>query len=75
MALNPNMEDTTTFYISRQLDLESISLTSLSRGISFGGNWFTDAMTLSRSLAANNLLIVTFRDSHYICALRPWWTM
>ena len=54
MALNPNMEgDTTTFYISRQLDLESISLTSLSRGISFGGELeFADAMTLSRSLAA-----------------------
>ena len=67
MALNPNMEgDTTTFYISRQLDLESISLTSLSRGISFGGELeFADAMTLSRLLPLDNLLIVTFRDSHY----------
>lgn len=52
MALNPNMEgDTTVFYISRRLKEKNIKITSLARGVSFGGELeYTDELTLARSL-------------------------
>jgi recombination protein RecR len=56
MALNPTIEgDTTTFYIASQVGkrLSDVRITSIARGISFGGELeYTDEITLARSLAA-----------------------
>jgi recombination protein RecR len=53
MALNPTMEgDTTIFYISKQLQNSAIKITSIARGIAFGGELeYVDEYTLARSLA------------------------
>ncbi len=53
MALNPTMEgDTTIFYISRQLENTGIKITTLARGVAFGGDLeYVDDLTLARSLA------------------------
>lgn len=52
MALNPTMEgDTTIFYISRKVQHLPVKITTIARGISFGGELeYTDEMTLARSL-------------------------
>jgi recombination protein RecR len=52
MALNPTMEgDTTIFYISKQLYPREIKITSIARGIAFGGELeYVDEFTLGRSL-------------------------
>ncbi len=55
LALSPTMEgDTTNFYLSRQLsEYESLKITTLARGVSFGGELeYVDEVTLARSLAA-----------------------
>jgi recombination protein RecR len=54
MALNPTMEgDTTIFYISKRLKDTSVTITSIARGISFGGELeYVDELTLARSIAA-----------------------
>ncbi len=51
IALNPTLEgDTTTYYISKLVN-KSVSLTTLSRGIAFGGELeYADDMTLAKSL-------------------------
>lgn len=51
-ALNPNIQgDTTLFYISRQLKDVSIKITTIARGIAFGGELeYADEMTLARSI-------------------------
>ncbi|MEZ4886716.1 MAG: recombination mediator RecR [Chitinophagales bacterium] len=53
MALNPTMEgDTTIFYISKRLRDEKIRITSIARGIAFGGELeYVDELTLARSIA------------------------
>jgi recombination protein RecR len=53
MALNPTMEgDTTIYYISKQLQPRDIKITSIARGIAFGGELeYVDEITLGRSLA------------------------
>jgi len=53
MALNPTMEgDTTIYYISKQLHPREIKITSIARGIAFGGELeYVDEFTLGRSLA------------------------
>jgi recombination protein RecR len=53
MALNPTIEgDTTIFYISKKLRDLNVQITSIARGISFGGELeYTDEMTLARSIA------------------------
>lgn len=55
LALNPTIEgDTTAFYISGQINKNNIQvkLSSIARGISFGGELeYTDEITLARSLA------------------------
>ena len=53
MALNPTMEgDTTIFYISKHLPNPEIKITSIARGIAFGGELeYVDEYTLARSLA------------------------
>lgn len=54
MALNPTMEgDTTIFYLSKRLRDTGIHITSIARGISFGGELeYVDELTLARSIAA-----------------------
>lgn len=53
MALNPTMEgDTTIYYISKQLQSKELKITSIARGIAFGGELeYVDEITLGRSLA------------------------
>ncbi|MBS1596012.1 MAG: recombination protein RecR [Bacteroidetes bacterium] len=53
MALSPTIEgDTTIFYISRKLKDYEVQITSIARGVSFGGELeYTDELTLGRSIA------------------------
>jgi len=53
MALNPNIEgDTTVFYITKKITNKNLKITTIARGISFGGELeYTDELTLARSLA------------------------
>lgn len=53
MALSPTMEgDTTIFYISKNLIKSPVKITTIARGVSFGGELeYTDELTLSRSIA------------------------
>ena len=53
MALSPTIEgDTTVFYISKQLHNSSVKITTIARGISFGGELeYADEMTLAKSIA------------------------
>ena len=52
-ALNPNIQgDTTIYYIQRRLGQTTCKVTTIARGISFGGELeFADEMTLARSIA------------------------
>lgn len=52
-ALNANVQgDTTVYYISKKLRGLPVKITTISRGISFGGELeYADEMTLARSLA------------------------
>ena len=52
-ALNPNIQgDTTIYYIQRKLGQGNCKVTTIARGISFGGELeFADEMTLARSIA------------------------
>ncbi|MCD6064566.1 MAG: recR [Flavipsychrobacter sp.] len=53
MALSPTIEgDTTVYYIARQLQQFPISITTIARGIAFGGELeYADEMTLAKSIA------------------------
>ncbi len=53
MALSPTIEgDTTVYYISRQVKDLPVSITTIARGISFGGELeYADEMTLAKSIA------------------------
>ena len=64
-ALNPNIQgDTTVYYISRKLKDASIKITTIARGISFGGELeYADEMTLAKSIS-NRIPI-----EHYINAI------
>jgi recombination protein RecR len=52
MALNPTIEgDTTIFYLSKQLAPYDVTITTIARGISFGGELeYADELTLARSI-------------------------
>jgi recombination protein RecR len=52
-ALNPTIQgDTTIYYIQKKLLSPSVKVTTISRGIAFGGELeYADEMTLARSLA------------------------
>lgn len=58
-ALNPNIQgDTTIYYIQRKLGQTNCKVTTIARGISFGGELeYADEMTLARSIT--NRLPVT----------------
>ena len=51
-ALNPNIQgDTTIYYIQKKLQPFNIRVTTIARGIAFGGELeYADEMTLARSL-------------------------
>lgn len=51
-ALNPNIQgDTTIYYIQKKLPQKDIKVTTIARGIAFGGELeYADEMTLARSL-------------------------
>lgn len=53
MALSPTIEgDTTVYYISRQLKDYPVRITTIARGIAFGGELeYADELTLARSIA------------------------
>jgi|ERR1017187_3058927 recombination protein RecR len=52
-ALSPNIQgDTTLFYISKKLNSLPIKITTIARGIAFGGELeYADEMTLARSIS------------------------
>jgi recombination protein RecR len=52
-ALNPNIQgDTTIYYISRKLSASPVKITTIARGIAFGGELeYADEMTLARSIS------------------------
>lgn len=51
-ALNPNIQgDTTVYYIHKKLQPSPVKITTISRGIAFGGELeYADEMTLARSI-------------------------
>jgi recombination protein RecR len=63
-ALNPNIQgDTTIYYIQKKLTSIPVKITTISRGISFGGELeYADEMTLARSIS--NRLPVESYVSH-----------
>lgn len=54
LAISPTIEgDTTAFYISKKINNPSISISSIARGVSFGGELeYVDELTLGRSIVA-----------------------
>ena len=54
LAISPTIEgDTTMFYISKKLKDSSVSVSSIARGVSFGGELeYADELTLGRSIVA-----------------------
>ncbi len=52
-ALSPNIQgDTTIFYISKKLKARPVKITTIARGIAFGGELeYADEMTLARSIS------------------------
>lgn len=64
-ALNPNIQgDTTIYYISRKLKDCPIKITTISRGVAFGGELeYADEMTLAKSIS-NRIPIENFITTH-----------
>ena len=58
MAISPTIEgDTTIFYINRQLEEVDVAVSSIARGVSFGGELeYADEVTLGRSIVARTQL-------------------
>lgn len=54
MAISPTIEgDTTIFYITKQLANKEVSVSTIARGVSFGGELeYADGLTLGRSIVA-----------------------
>lgn len=54
MAISPTIEgDTTIFYISKKLRETSVNISTIARGVSFGGELeYADEVTLGRSIVA-----------------------
>jgi recombination protein RecR len=52
-ALSPNIQgDTTIFYISKKIKAQPLKITTIARGIAFGGELeYADEMTLGRSIS------------------------
>ena len=60
-ALNPNIQgDTTIYYICRKLKTLPVKITTIARGIAFGGELeYADEMTLAKSIS-NRILVENF---------------
>ncbi|MBB4079344.1 recombination protein RecR [Lewinella aquimaris] len=58
MAISPTIEgDTTIFYINKQLTEADVQVSSIARGVSFGGELeYADEVTLGRSIVARRKL-------------------
>jgi len=54
LAISPTIEgDTTMFYISKKLKNKNVKISSIARGVSFGGELeYADELTLGRSIVA-----------------------
>lgn len=54
MAISPTIEgDTTIFFVSKKLENSSVKITTIARGISFGGELeYADELTLGRSIVS-----------------------
>ncbi|MCP4121980.1 MAG: recombination protein RecR [Bacteroidetes bacterium] len=54
MALNPTMDgDTTIYYLSKRLKDSGVKITTIARGVAFGGELeYVDEVTLARSLSS-----------------------
>jgi recombination protein RecR len=52
MALSPTVDgDTTVFYISKKLEMADVNISTIARGVSFGGELeYADELTLGRSI-------------------------
>jgi recombination protein RecR len=52
-ALNPNIQgDTTIYYIQKKLQAQPVKITTIARGIAFGGELeYADELTLARSIS------------------------
>lgn len=57
MAISPTIEgDTTIFYIAKKLKDHDVKITTIARGVSFGGELeYADELTLGRSIAARTV--------------------
>ena len=64
-ALNPTIQgDTTIYYIQKKLQPNNIRVTTIARGIAFGGELeYADEMTLARSLQ-NRLPVENYVSNH-----------
>ena len=64
-ALNPNIQgDTTIFYISKKLKETPLKITTIARGIAFGGELeYADEMTLARSIS-NRMPVENYVGNH-----------
>ena len=65
-ALSPNIQgDTTIFYISKKLKMEPVKITTIARGIAFGGELeYADEMTLARSIS-NRIPVENYVGNKY----------
>lgn len=56
MAISPTIEgDTTIYYISKQLQSSPVNISTIARGVAFGGELeYADGITLGRSIATRN---------------------
>lgn len=54
MAISPTIEgDTTIYYLSKQLENKPVKISTIARGVSFGGELeYADGLTLGRSIVA-----------------------
>ena len=64
-ALSPNIQgDTTIYYIGKKLKDVSVKITTIARGIAFGGELeYADEMTLARSIS-NRIPVENYVTSH-----------
>ncbi|SFV31328.1 recombination mediator RecR [Thermoflavifilum thermophilum] len=72
MAISPTVEgDTTLYYLSKKLKSYPVKLTTIARGIAFGGELeYADEMTLARSLT-NRLPIESYLHTEEQASHRP----
>jgi len=54
MAISPTIEgETTIYYVSRQLEEYDVDISTIARGVSFGGELeYADELTLGRSIVS-----------------------